>query len=102
MFPVSVFESLGVTCDPNTNTLYFPLQDADAQMVGYKTLSRQNDIVVETTFPDSNSFGVLFAGVPKLSGKEANAVVVLNVPDLLALSMQKLNSKTFYIAPPQV
>lgn len=91
MFPVSSFEALHVACDPLTNTLYFPLQDADGQIVGYKTLSRPHDDLVETTVPDTNCFGVLMA-IGKAS-KDPNAVIVLNVPDLLALSVQKFYSK---------
>lgn len=93
MFPASLFHSLSVRCDPQTHTLYFPLQDADGQTVGFKTLSCQQEHIVENTFPETHCFGMLMNAVAKTSGKDVSAVVVLNVPDLLALSVQKLNSK---------
>lgn len=90
MFPISTFENFRVACDPAANTLYFPFHDADGQMVGYKMLTRQHDQLIETTFPETNCFGVLMSAVK--ATKDTSAVIVLNVPDLLALSQHKLNS----------
>lgn len=95
MVPVALLQNMNARCDQATNTLCLPLQDADGRTVGFKTLRRKHEDLVETTFPETNCFGVLMSSaVGKSSSKDVGAVVVLNVPDLLALTMQKLNSKS--------
>lgn len=67
--------------------------DVDGIIVGYKRLTKENDLIVENAIPDVNCFGVitLEAVSTKASREAPSAILVLNVLDLLALSTQKLS-----------
>lgn len=90
-----VFHGVQAFCHAKRKTLYFPMQDVDANFVGYKKLSRLNDDnpVTETTFPEQNSFGVvIFPPMVKRGFRDhKTAILVLNMLDALALRMEKTN-----------
>lgn len=93
----SAFDDLHMLCNISEKLLYFPMQDAERNFVGYKMLSRgANGLPVEKTVPPSNSFGVIVASpysslkrLPKEQTK--TAIVVLNMLDVLAIRTQKTN-----------
>lgn len=68
--------------------------DVDGITVGYKRLTKENDVIVEHSIPDANCFGVITLDVISTkAAKESSAILVLNVLDLLALSTLKLSGK---------
>lgn len=83
------------------------MTDIDGQTVGYKCLTRQDDVVAEVTYPDANAFGfITFAGtatanatIKSYKDTVASAVLVLNLMDFLALSTQKINCKCAKVQP---
>lgn len=101
-FAVALLDSFGALCSPIAQSLHFPLHDVNGDTVGFKVIERSIDggdsdegtggELVERTVPTSNCFGVLCC-IPKSQRDAANAVVVLNVVDLLALATQKLPCK---------
>lgn len=101
-FSVALLDSFGALCSPDEQCLHFPLHDVNGRTVGYKVIERRDvggadgadgdTELVERTVPESNCFGVL-CSEPKSQRDAANAVVVLNVVDLLALAAQKLSCK---------
>lgn len=87
------FEDLGMLCNVNEKILYFPMQDVDNQIIGYKKLYKCNERILEETYPESNSFGAVIVPSVKRLSKDHNklAILVLNMVDVLALRMQKTN-----------
>lgn len=98
MISFTTLETLRTQYDDATQTLYFPMKDVDGTVVGYKCLRKNIDTddqpIVEYSMPDTNCFGVLSFDGGGGTKTTKEAVLVLNVFDLLALSsMQKLNCK---------
>lgn len=94
--------------DDNNHWLYIPLIDVESRMVGYKVLSISNEVdgnvIIERTVPETNCSGLIYLRctpiTPVASGKvgskeQSNAILVLNVLDLLALSATKINGEHF-------
>lgn len=79
--------------------LYVPLVDVESRIVGYKVLSISNqtaeDVLTERTIPEANCSGLVHLNcsvASKTTTKDqSNAILVLNVIDLLALSTAKIN-----------
>lgn len=95
-FPISIFDGIQMLCNVKQNTFYFPMHDAEGQIIGYKKLSRSSDAkLVETTYPESNSFGaVILLPIGKRGVREAKtSILVLNMLDALALRVEKPNGK---------
>lgn len=92
----AAFEGIQAFCDLKKKSLYFLMQDAYSNVVGYKKLSKKpNEKMIETTFPESNSYGaVVFSPFVKRGTRDSKtAIIVLNMLDALALRMEKRNSK---------
>lgn len=91
MIPHNVLTNFSALCDIVSSELYFPLKDIDGVIVGYKRLYKIRNDVVEETFPEHESFGV----VKSQQGKKdsTSAILVLSIMDLLALATQKINCK---------
>lgn len=93
----SAFDDLHMLCNVNEKRLYFPMQDAERNFVGYKMLGRgANGLPVEETVPLSNSFGAVVASAYSSSNRlpkeqTKTAIVVLNMLDVLAIRTQKTN-----------
>lgn len=77
-------EPLGLRLDGSLNKIYFPLQNANGEIVGYKILG--NEI---TTFPDTKCGGLLKGtqGTPK-----DFAILVANIADFIILYSSNLNA----------
>lgn len=88
------FHESGILCNAKRKVLYFPMQDANLTVTGYKKLSRiVNGQIMETTIPETESFGaVILPPIQKRGPRDQRtAILVLNVLDALALRMQKHN-----------
>lgn len=95
----AAFHETGILCNAKRKVLYFPMQNTDSTITGYKKLSRIiHGQIMETTIPDANSFGAVILPPVQRRGKDQKtAILVLNVLDALALRMQKHNgTKSFY------
>ncbi|XP_045483624.1 mitochondrial DNA helicase [Harmonia axyridis] len=79
-------ESLKLRVDGKLSEIYFPLQNADGEVVGYKIIG--NGI---TTFPDTKCGGLL-KGTPTKATDVA--VLVGNLADFLILSTSNINATT--------
>lgn len=81
--------------------LFIPLVDVEDRAIGYKTLHVGSDgEVFERTVPETNASGLIYLRCnpsnPVAKAKDLsqhNAILVLNVLDLLALGSVKLNGK---------
>lgn len=94
----AAFEGIQTLCDFKEKSLYFLMQDAYSNIVGYKKLYRKpNEKLIETTFPESNSYGaVVLPPFAKRGSRDSRtAIIVLNMLDALAIRMEKRNSKIF-------
>lgn len=97
--PATSLVAISSQWDANRQQLYVPLLDVESKLVGYKTLSISIDgTLVEKTIPETNCAGLISlkcsSVTTKASSKEqSNAILVLNVLDLLALSTVKLNGE---------
>ncbi|XP_058833072.1 mitochondrial DNA helicase [Topomyia yanbarensis] len=91
--------------DSTHQHVYVPLIDVECRLVGYKVLSISEEsngsTLVERTVPDANCSGLIYlkcstttvGTTVKANLKEpSNAIVVLNICDLLALSAAKVNA----------
>ncbi|XP_055624611.1 mitochondrial DNA helicase [Toxorhynchites rutilus septentrionalis] len=102
--PIS-FVSIMSQWDDHNQCLYVPLIDVESRMVGYKVLSiskhHDGNVIQERTVPETNCSGLVYlicsptatVTFGKVGTKEqSNAILVLNVLDLLALSATKINA----------
>lgn len=90
------FDDLNAICNVEKKCLYFPMQDLNGNIVGYKKLMKSDgEKICEETVPESNCFGVVIAGQRRQKDQiKQNAVVVLNICDALAIRSQRINGKT--------
>ncbi|XP_053671711.1 mitochondrial DNA helicase [Anopheles nili] len=81
--------------------LFIPLVDVEDRPIGYKTIYTNSDgEICERTVPETNASGLIYlrcsTSGPSTKTKDhqsqSNAILVLNVPDLLALGSVKLNA----------
>uniref|UniRef100_A0A182JX93 DNA 5'-3' helicase n=1 Tax=Anopheles christyi TaxID=43041 RepID=A0A182JX93_9DIPT len=80
--------------------LFIPLVDVEDRPIGYKTLHMGSDgEICERTVPETNASGLIYLrcspsnpGTKAKDLSQTNAILVLNVLDLLALGSVKLNA----------
>lgn len=94
----NILQNVQAFCDAKRNKLYFPMIDAQSNIVGYKELARASDEhspLAESTTPEQSSYGaVIFSPIIKRGVREQRtAIVVLNMLDALALRTEKTNSE---------
>ncbi|XP_065084108.1 mitochondrial DNA helicase [Ochlerotatus camptorhynchus] len=101
--PGSSLVAIGSRWNADEGHLYVPLVDVESRIVGYKVISLSNqtgeDVLIERTVPEANCSGLVyfkcsaaFGTTSKPTTKDhSNAILVLNVMDLLALSTAKIN-----------
>nr|XP_023016578.1 twinkle protein, mitochondrial [Leptinotarsa decemlineata] len=83
----STFESLDVRIDEKQTSLYFPLENVESEIVGYRKVhSRLNEDIV---IPDPTYGGLLTGKAPK---NKDLAILVPNVSDFLVLVNSKVNA----------
>lgn len=95
-FEPATFLGVQAFCHSQLKILFFPMLDVAGNIVGYKRLSRPQDAeLVESTFPEQNSFGsVIFHPLAKRGTRDhKTAILVVNMLDALALRMEKSNGK---------
>jgi twinkle protein len=83
----------GVLYEDQTKTLYVPLLDVDSRITGYKLLSKAKDsTIIEKTLPEHNTSGLVVVNNSTSGSRIVNkdAILVLNIFDVLALSTQKI------------
>ncbi|XP_053685036.1 mitochondrial DNA helicase [Sabethes cyaneus] len=96
--PAASLVALSSRWDANHQRLYVPLLDVESKLVGYKMVSVSEDsTLVEETVPDSNCSGLICLKSTSMSTKahskeQSNAILVLNILDMLALSAVKINA----------
>ncbi|XP_055534160.1 mitochondrial DNA helicase [Wyeomyia smithii] len=96
--PTTSLVAISSRWDAKHQELYVPLLDVESRLVGYKVIYFLDDgTLTEKTIPDSNCSGLsclkCSTTITKASSKEqTNAILVLNVLDLLALSAVKINA----------
>lgn len=92
----SAFQGIHAFCHAKMKKLYFPMHDSESNIVGYKKMSKSTDSqTIETTYPETNSFGaVIFPPILKRGFRDQKtAILVVNMLDALALRMEKSNGK---------
>lgn len=92
----NAFQGVHAFCHLKMKKLYFPMHDNDSNIVGFKKLSRSTEgQTIETTYPETNSFGaVIFPPITKRGFRDQRtAILVVNMPDALALRMEKSNGE---------
>ncbi|CAG9822315.1 unnamed protein product, partial [Phaedon cochleariae] len=83
----STFETLDVRIDEKRTSMYFPLENVESEIVGYRKIhSRTNEDVV---LPTETYGGVLSGKVPR---SKDTAVLVPNIADFLVLMNAKVSS----------
>lgn len=90
----NAFQGIHAFCHAKTKKLYFPMHDIELNIVGYKQLSKTSDgQMIETTFPETNSFGAVIFHPKSKRGirDQRTAILVVNMMDALALRMEKSN-----------
>lgn len=92
--PHNVLTHFSAMIDLRSSELYFPLKDVNGAIVGYKRLSKVGNDVVEETFPEAESFGLVKSQAIKKDFP--TAILVLSIVDMLALATQKINCKYFF------
>lgn len=93
-------ENQQVFYETESNALHFPLKDAEENIVGYRSLTKTNDKFQEITSPEQNCFGIITTKIGTGSSVKreiSNAILVLNIVDLLALTTIKTNCKIFRV-----
>lgn len=107
--PGSSLVAIGSRWNADEGHLYVPLVDVESRIVGYKVLSLSNqtgeDVLIERTVPEANCSGLVYlkcsaalGTTSKITTKDhSNAILVLNVMDLLALSTAKINGNSFSV-----
>lgn len=92
----SSFQGVHAFCHAKMKKLYFPMHDNESNIVGYKKLSKSIEgQTIETTLPETNSFGaVIFPPIIKRGFRDQKtAILVVNMLDALALRMEKTNGE---------
>ncbi|CAG9862156.1 unnamed protein product [Phyllotreta striolata] len=83
----TVFEHLDVKLNDKQTEIYFPLENAESQVIGYRKLHSRS--IEATTLPDTSCGGVLTAKAVK---NKDTAVLIPNISDLLILANSKINA----------
>ncbi|XP_077302693.1 mitochondrial DNA helicase [Arctopsyche grandis] len=72
----------------DNNTIYFPLQNASAQVVGYKKI--ENGSMSEITVPHNDCGGLFYLKGSRPFSKEHPVTIVPSINDALSIASQKL------------
>ncbi|XP_058462550.1 mitochondrial DNA helicase isoform X1 [Malaya genurostris] len=101
--PAQSLMQIACSWDDANQCLYVPMIDVESRIVGYKVLSKDvnSGMLVEKTIPEANCSGLIYlrcttatvgASVKPSSKELSNAILVLNIHDLLSLSAAKINA----------
>ncbi|XP_030746824.1 twinkle protein, mitochondrial-like isoform X2 [Sitophilus oryzae] len=83
----TAIESLDIRINNKNTLLYFPLENVESRVVGYRTVRSNN--LTETIIPDIECGGVLTA---RLSRSKDTALLVPTIRDFLILINKKINA----------
>lgn len=82
----TAFNTLDVRIDENNSSLFFPLEDANSNLVGYRKINVASD--EDIVLPSVTYGGLLTSRMPR---SQETAVLVPNISDFLILSNAKIN-----------